>query len=110
MNAWMKMIATSFAAVAMASCALAQGGPDRAGPPAGRGMAERWGPDRTPGWAMMSPEERAEHRRQMESVRTRDECRKTMDDHHRRMVERAKERGMMMPDRPRHDACANMDR
>jgi hypothetical protein len=46
------------------------------GPMHGRGPA--YGSNYTPGWALMTPEERAEHRKQMQTAKTYDECRKLM--------------------------------
>lgn len=39
-----------------------------------------------------------------------DECKAYMDQHHRQMVERAKEKGRTVPAQPRRDACAGLKR
>ncbi len=110
-----------------AGLAMAQPGPNaercRAGgasaPPADcpqagmgmhRGMAPgaHWGADYTPGWSMMSPKERQEHRDKLKSMKTYDECKAAMDQHHEQMAARAKEKGRAMPSAPRHDACAGL--
>lgn len=112
--------------LAAAGAAMAQprgpGGPCAAGPGAsgpaasasapGPGGCGRMGPramsgrDVTPGWQMMSREERRAHRERMAGFKTQDECRSYMDRHHQDMVARAKERGQAMPAQPRRDACA----
>jgi hypothetical protein len=65
------------------------------------------GADNTPGWAMMSPQERDEHHRKMMAAKSPAECRAQAEQHHREMAERAKARGMPM-DMPKHDMCAMM--
>ena len=78
------------------------GGPGRFGPHG------RWGSDDTPGWMMMTPEERQAHQERMAGMQTYADCKAYMDQHHADMVARAKERGMAMPARPRRDACASL--
>lgn len=104
--------------------AAAQGGPaaQASGPGAsaprmgmgpGGGMMRggpRWGADYTPGWAMMTPKERDEHREQMRAAKTPEECAALRDKHHEQMVARAKERGINMPAQPRRDACQGFKR
>jgi hypothetical protein len=74
------------------------------------GIAQAQGPrsggNYTPGWAMMSPQERDEHRKRMAEARTPEQCGAARDDHRRLMEERAKERGMASLPVPRRDACA----
>ncbi|WP_332813566.1 hypothetical protein [Ramlibacter sp.] len=95
------LVALAAFVAAGAGCAYPPGGMGRhAGGPG-------TGPDHTPGWGMMSQAERDEHHRRMQAARTPEECRQAMDDHRRRMQERARERGMRMPE-PRQDACAAM--
>ena len=57
---------------------------------------------------MMTPQEREQHRKEMQSAKTADECKAMMEKHHQQMAERAKERGMKMADKPGHDGCAGM--
>lgn len=91
------------------------GGPPRdgMGPREGMGprggMGPRVGSDSTPGWMMMDPAEREEHRRAMAAARTPDECRKLRDEHLQRMQQRARERGMGSMPMPMHDACEGMN-
>jgi hypothetical protein len=72
-------------------------------------MMGRWGSRYTPGWSMMTPQERDAHRDAMRNARTYDECRKALAGHRELMQERAKERGVTMPG-PRRDACAGLPR
>lgn len=74
----------------------------------GMGPGARSGADYTPGWSMMSPKERQEHRDKLKSMKTYEECKATMDQHHEQMAARAKEKGRAMPAAPRHDACAGL--
>lgn len=74
----------------------------------GRGMmGGRWGSRYTPGWSMMTPQERDEHHRIMSQVRTQDDCRKAIDEHRALMEKRAGERGFTMRG-PRADACRGL--
>lgn len=75
--------------------------------PGGRGAA-RWGADNTPGWALMTPQERDEHRERMRSMKTYEECKAYQEQHHERMADRAKERGGKPPAQPRRDACSGL--
>jgi hypothetical protein len=70
----------------------------------------RAGGDYTPGWSMMSPQEREEHRAQMRAAKTHEECAALRDKHHEQMMARAKERGVAMPAQPRRDACQGLKR
>lgn len=76
------------------------GGMQRGGP--------RWGENTTPGWSMMTDDERRQHREKMQSMKSHDECMAYRDQHHQQMMERAKAKGMNMPGKPRRDACAGM--
>lgn len=113
------------AALAMAgSLALAQPGPGpgpmAAGPGAsspgmGMGMGPRhghggarWGADHTPGWSMMTPQERDAHREQMRGMKRYEDCQAFQAQHHEQMMARAKERGAKLPAAPRRDACAGL--
>ncbi|MCW5664971.1 MAG: hypothetical protein KIT35_14125 [Piscinibacter sp.] len=93
-----------------ASAASAPGpGPGRMGGGMGGGMmGRRFGPDNTPGWAMMTPAERTAHRDRMWSFKTEGECRAYLEQHHQQMAERAKERGRSVPANPRRDPCAGL--
>lgn len=95
------ILATTLLLDACAAPASAPGpgrGPMMGGP--------RVGSDYTPGWMMMTPEERDEHHRRMLSVRTPEECRQLLEEHRKLMTERARARGMGAMPGPRRDACA----
>jgi hypothetical protein len=78
---------------------------------AGRmGGAARAGADYTPGWGLMTPAERNEHRTQMRSAKSYEDCVALRDKHHELMLARAKERGITMPAQPRRDACQGLKR
>lgn len=77
------------------------------GPGGGRGAA-RYGSDYTPGWALMSQQERNEHRDRMRSMKTYEECKIYQDQHHEQMAARAKERGGKALAVPRRDACGSL--
>jgi hypothetical protein len=77
------------------------------GPGGGRGAA-RYGSDYTPGWALMSQQERNDHRDRMRSMKSYEECRSYQDQHHEQMAARAKERGGKALAQPRRDACGSL--
>jgi hypothetical protein len=76
----------------------------------GHGMGMMADEANTPGWSMMTPEERDAHRSRMRSATTREECERLMTEHHQRMVDRAKERSLPSPAGPRAGACPGMAR
>lgn len=77
------------------------------GPGAGRGSA-RWGSDFTPGWGLMTPDERKDHQAHMRAMTTYDECKAYRDQHHEQMAARAKEHGGKALAQPRRDACSGL--
>ena len=81
-------------------------GAGQMGPGAGmRGM--RFDNTNTPGWALMTAEERAAHQTQMRSVKTYEECNTLRDQQHQAMQVRAKEKGVTLMV-PRQNVCDNM--
>jgi hypothetical protein len=62
----------------------------------------------TPGWAMMTPEERKAHQDRMASMKDVSECRKYMDEHHKRMQERAKAKGENLGPMGADHGCGHM--
>ncbi len=52
------------------------------------------------GSQLMTPQERNEYRQQMHSAKTVQERERIRSEHHQRMVERAKARGLTLPDMP----------
>ena len=62
----------------------------------------------TPGWGLMTPEERNAHRDKMMGMKTAGECQAYMNEHHEQMVARAKEKGATVPAMPRRDPCGRL--
>jgi hypothetical protein len=83
--------------------AAAQPASAPAGPGWGPGM--RAGPRNTPGWSMMTREERRQHHDKMAGFKSAEECRAYMAQHRDQMAERAKARGTTMRG-PHRDMCA----
>lgn len=90
-------------------------GPVASAPGMGMGMghggghgAARWGSDYTPAWALMTEQERNEHRERMRSMKTYEECKTYQEQHHEQMAARAKERGGKALPQPRRDACSGL--
>ncbi len=89
-----------------ASVATAQpGGGPGMGPGAG---AMRWGADVTPGWALMTEQERREHQERMRTMTTYEACKAYQAQHHEQMAARAKERGAGPLPQPRRDPCIGL--
>lgn len=80
------------------------------GPHMGGGMGDgmRAGPGYTMGWSLMTPQERQENRAKMMSFTSAKECRAYVEQHHKLMAERAKQRGMAIPPNPMHDPCVGL--
>ena len=57
--------------------------------------------ERAYGWSLMTPEERAEHQNEMRSLKNEQEREQFRIEHHKKMQERAKEKGTVLPDQPR---------
>jgi len=109
-------IATTLAA-ALSASVLAQSGPAAAtgmgmGPgasgqmgPGARGMrGMRFNQANTPGWTLMTAEERTANRTKMLTVKTYDECKALQTEQHAAMEARAKEKGITL-NTPRQNAC-----
>jgi hypothetical protein len=81
-------------------------GAGQMGPGAGmRGM--RFDSSNTPGWALMTAEERTAQQTQMRAVKTYEECNALRDKQHQAMQERAKEKGVTLMV-PRQNVCDRM--
>ena len=52
------------------------------------------------GWQLMTEQERMEHRAKMRSFKTEQEREAYRREHHKRMQERAREKGVTLPDEP----------
>lgn len=100
--------ATAQPASAPGAAASAPRGPMGMGAGRGAGMGGRFGAGVTPGWQMMTPEERAAHQQAMRNAKTYDECAAVRDKHHEEMAARAKDKGVAMPAAPRRDVCAGL--
>lgn len=92
-----------------------QAGPAASTPGMGMGMgmgpgggAARWGSDATPGWTLMTPQERQAHGKRMRAMTTYAECRAYQDKHHAEMAARAKRLGGTPLSQPRRDACGGL--
>lgn len=96
-------------------CAASPAAPCAGGPGAGMGggmggnmgrggMGMRFGRSNTPGWSLLSPEERTAHRERMLAAKSYDECKAVQAAQHQIVVERAKERGVTLPT-PRRNGC-----
>jgi len=93
------------AACATCAGALAQQAPAPAGAASSPPLNLRVGPEYTPGWEMMTPEERDAYRQKMFAVPTKQECRRLRDEQIKAAAQRARVRGIKdIPD-PRYDAC-----
>jgi len=55
------------------------------------------------GWNMMTEQERIQHRETLRKLKTEEEKQKYRIEHHHKMQERAKERGLNLPDMPQHE-------
>lgn len=53
--------------------------------------------DNTYGWQMMTPEERKQHQSKLQSFKEYDACKEYIYDHHKKMDERAKDKGVELP-------------
>jgi hypothetical protein len=81
---------------------------DRSKEPERAMQGSRVGADQTPGWNMMTPQERQQLQQELQAAKTPEECRQVMDKQRRTMAERAKERNVPAPTEPRRDVCAPM--
>ena len=90
---------------AIAIPALAQGPGPGGGP--GRGAGFRFNRDNTPGWSLMSREERAAYGDKMRAAKSYEECKAAYNEHRQQIEARAKERGMTLR-QPARNACDRM--
>jgi hypothetical protein len=77
------------------------------GPGMGRGPGARWGSDYTPGWSLMTAEERSEHQNRMREMKSHADCNAYMATHREQMAARAQSQGKTLPPMNR-DACAGL--
>ena len=100
----MRTLTAAVLACLLGTAAIAQQAAAPA-PPASAPFTPRVGADYTPGWDMMSAQERDAYRQRMLSVPTRDECRRMRDDQIKQAAKRANVRGIKDLPNPRYDAC-----
>ncbi|WP_200229369.1 hypothetical protein [Rubrivivax gelatinosus] len=103
--------AAASAAAPAAAPGMGMGPGGGRGPGAGMGPGSgraRAGQGVTPGWALMTPEERTAHQAKMRAMTTRADCRAYVEQHHADMGARAQERGVAVPAMPRRDPCAGL--
>ncbi len=81
------------------------GGPCMQGGGAGGGM--RFNQKNTPGWQLMTQEERTEMQGKMRTLKTYDECKQLQTEHRALMEARAKEKGVTLRE-PRQNGCDRM--
>ena len=81
------------------------GGPCMQGGGAGSGM--RFNQKNTPGWQLMTQEERTEMQGKMRTLKTYDECKQLQTEHRALMEARAKEKGVTLRE-PRQNGCDRM--
>jgi cell division protein FtsL len=74
---------------------------------AGHGGGYRFNQKNTPGWSLMTPEERTEFHDKMMATKSYEECKKVQAEHHEKMMMRAKEKGVTL-NSPRAHACDRM--
>ena len=68
----------------------------------------RFGPGNTPGWSLMTPQERAEHRSKMMGFTNYEDCASYLAKHHAMMLERARNQGVTLPAEPRPGFCQRL--
>ncbi len=56
--------------------------------------------DQAYGWELMTEQERTEHQEKMRSFKTQEEREQYRIEHHKKMQERAKAKGVTLPDKP----------
>lgn len=78
------------------------------GPGMGRGRGGMAGPEYSPGWSLMTAEERSQHQAKMRAMTSYDECKSYMAQQHEQMAARAKAQGTQLPAQPRRDGCAGL--
>jgi hypothetical protein len=91
------LLAAALAAASLALYAQPYGPGNGPGRGPGYGPGARWGADVTPGWALMTAEERRAHQEKMQSMKDPAECETYMASHHAQMQERAKAKGRALP-------------
>lgn len=103
------IVITAAAALLAVSLGTVQAQGAASAPGSGMGMGSMRGwqmnRDNTPGWPLMSRAERKQHHDKMMAMTDHGACMVHMQEHHAKMAERAKERGRVVPAKPRNDPC-----
>ena len=73
----------------------------------GAGSGMRFNQKNTPGWQLMTQEERTEMQGKMRTLKTYDECKQLQTEHRALMEARAKEKGVTLRE-PRQNGCDRM--
>jgi hypothetical protein len=89
-----------------AGAGMQNGGPGAGQMGMGHGMGHGMGGGKG-GGMLLSPEERADFRAEMQAVKTYEECTKVQADHREYVQALAKEKGITLPE-PRRNRCDNM--
>ena len=113
MNAMKSWFLAAGVLLGAASAMAQQGAGAGPGPGMGAGMGAggaRWSNDDTPGWSMMTEQERKEHQERMRAMKTYEECKTYADQHREQMSTRAKERGGQALTQARRDPCGGLKR
>ena len=63
-------------------------------------MQNSYSQEKVYGWEMMSAQERIQHQETLRKLKTAEEKERYRIEHHKRMEERAKEKGVSLPDMP----------
>jgi len=106
----MKQTLLAAALAALSLSIYAQMGPGPGGSMGGNmggpgSMGPRFNAQTTPGWGMMTSEERKAHQDRMRSMRDHSECQAYMEEHRKLMESRAKEQGKALPGRGPGPGC-----
>ena len=97
-----RVVLLALVSAALVAPAFAQPGSGMGGMGPGLGGRMAFSQGNTPGWSLMSQEERTAHRDKMWSFKTLDECKAYQAEHHKAMEAKAKEQGKTL-----HAAKAN---
>ena len=104
----MKRILLAAALAAFSVSIQAQMGP---GPKGGPGpMGPRFNEETTPGWTLMTPDERKAHQEKMLSFKDHAQCQAYMEGHRKQMDARAKEKGKTLPGKGPGSGCGFLDK
>lgn len=102
-------VATFLITSLLASAAWAQAVTAARAPTSAQAQAPmRFGPGNTPGWSLMTPQERADHRSKMMGFTNYEDCASYLAEHHAMMLERARKQGVKLPEQPRLGFCQRL--